>query len=62
MSVELKEFKCNVHIYKIQEDCPRAPIYIAGNLHSIDEAEEIHFYLGQLIKTAKSMDFQEKKN
>ena len=50
----LKEFKTDIHTYKFDfEKVSHAPIYIAGNWHTMAEAEEHHQKLGQLIATAK---------
>lgn len=50
----LEKFKTDVHTYQINiRDFPHAPIGMAGNWHTIPEAEEHHRKLGRLIHTAK---------
>jgi len=54
MKKDLWYFKFDVHEYKINtKEFPHAPIHIAGNWHTLAEAEEIWRKLGQMIMTLK---------
>ncbi len=51
---DLTHFKFDVHEYKIDtREFAHAPIHIAGNWHTLVEAEEIWRKLGQMIMTKK---------
>lgn len=50
----LEEFELDVHCYKFDfMNFCHAPILIAGNWHTMDEAVDFHQKFGQLIATAK---------
>ncbi len=48
----LEEFETDVHKYYFDILQMHAPIYMAGNWHTIKEAEEHHKKLGRLLATA----------
>lgn len=51
---DLTHFELDVHKYKIDtRDFAHSPIHIAGNWHTLAEAEEIWRKLGQMIMTLK---------
>ncbi len=50
----LKEFKTDVHLYRIErKGFPDAPIYMAGNHHSIAEVKEHIRKLRRMVATAE---------
>ena len=55
-SEDLERFDFDVHEYAIDPINSHAPIKVAGNWHTLSEAEEIWRKLGQLIATLKRKD------
>lgn len=49
----LERFTADVHTYKIDMSFRQAPILVAGNWHTLAEAEQIWHKLGRLIATFK---------
>ena len=59
-SEDLKEFNLDVHRYYFNfKDFSHAPIYIAGNWHTMDEAVKFHQDFGQLLAYAKRQKVKE---
>ena len=49
----LKQFNLDVNDYKFDFDlCPHAPIYIAGNWHTLDKAGKFHQDFGRMLAAA----------
>jgi vacuolar-type H+-ATPase subunit I/STV1 len=55
MLSEMDGFQLDVHQYYINKDkrMAHAPIHIAGNNHTLEEAEEFHSNFGDLINRFK---------
>jgi hypothetical protein len=55
MSESLEEFKFDVHQYRINkgEGWAHAPVHIAGNNHTLAEAEAFHRNIGRMLYTLK---------
>lgn len=58
-SKDLEYFEFDVHHCEINTiEFPHAPIHIAGNWHTLAEAEEIWHKLGQMIATLKRKEIK----